>query len=322
MILCTALYIISQGSVKLFKLSPKGRELIIRVLEEGATFNEVPIFDYGANPVNVAALEDSYIWAIDAEVIRLCISQHPEMAQAVILNLSHNLRMLVGAVEELSFYQVTNRLARLISRLPAEQLEEQRITQDQLAARLGTVREVVARSLRDLERSGAIRVERRQIQVLNEQPAARLGAGANRLNIKTGRHKPPGFFIAWLYWLLPCRMSGVPAAWTAFNCAWRARSVDLARMRSASSGLWKPMLFSAAMKSHIICDLAVQAARLRQQGLVHVGGLSGGFDGVDRGDQGVLGGVHGVAHLVLDDLHPLDDISDIGVALPAGRLRH
>jgi CRP-like cAMP-binding protein len=165
---CTALYIIRQGSVKLFKLSPKGRELIIRVFDEGATFNEVPIFDYEPNPVNVAALEDSYVWAIDAEVIRAGILQHPEMAQAVILNLTRNLRMLVGTVEELSFYQVTNRLARLISRLPAEQLEEQRITQDQLAARLGTVREVVARSLRDLERSGAIRVERRQIRVVDE----------------------------------------------------------------------------------------------------------------------------------------------------------
>ena len=165
---CTALYIIKQGSVKLFKLSPKGRELIIRVFDEGATFNEVPIFDIDLNPVNVAALEDSRLWVVDAEVIRTCIRQHPDMAEAVILNLSHNLRMLVGAVEELSFYQVTNRLARLISRMPAEQLEEQRITQDQLAARLGTVREVVARSLRDLERSGAIRVERRQIQVLDE----------------------------------------------------------------------------------------------------------------------------------------------------------
>jgi CRP/FNR family transcriptional regulator len=165
---CTALYIISRGSVKLFKLSPKGRELIIRVFSEGASFNEVPIFDQGTNPVNVAALEDSHIWVVDAQVIRTCVRQHPEMAQAVILNLAHNLRMLVGVVEELSFYQVTNRLARLLSRLPSEQLEDQRLTQDQLAAQLGTVREVVARSLRDLERSGAIRVRRRQILVLNE----------------------------------------------------------------------------------------------------------------------------------------------------------
>jgi CRP/FNR family transcriptional regulator len=164
---CTALYIIKQGSVKLFKLSPKGRELIIRVFSEGATFNEVPIFDYDLNPVNVAALEECHLWTVDAEVIRSCIRQHPEMAQAVILNLTRNLRMLVGAVEELSFYQVTNRLARLLYRLPPGQLEDQHITQDQLAARLGTVREVVARSLRDLERSGAIRVERRQIRVID-----------------------------------------------------------------------------------------------------------------------------------------------------------
>ncbi len=88
------------------------------------------------------------------------------------LNLTQNLRMLVGIVEELSFYQVTHRLARLISQLPAEQLSGEsspRLTRDQLAARLGTVREVVTRALRDLERSGAIRVGRRQIQVINEE---------------------------------------------------------------------------------------------------------------------------------------------------------
>jgi CRP/FNR family transcriptional regulator len=165
---CTALYMIRRGSVKLFKLSPKGRELIIRVFEQGATFNEVPVFDHGLNPVNVAALEESDIWVVDVEVIRRALAEHPEMVQAVILNLTNNLRMLVGVVEELSFFQVTSRLARWIIRLPPDQLESQRLTQDQMAASLGTVREVVARSLRDLERSGAIRVRRKQIQILDE----------------------------------------------------------------------------------------------------------------------------------------------------------
>jgi CRP/FNR family transcriptional regulator len=67
---------------------------------------------------------------------------------------------------------VTNRLARLITQLPEEQLvgeSTQRITQDQMAARLGTMREVVARSLRELERSGAIQVERRQIQIIDHK---------------------------------------------------------------------------------------------------------------------------------------------------------
>lgn len=163
---CEGLFILQQGSVKLFKLSPKGRELIIRVLQAGATFNEVPVFDRGHNPINVAALEECQIWLVEAQIIRRCMEENPQMAQAVIQNLTENLRTLVGIVEELSFYQVTNRLARLIGRMTPEQLEE-RITQDQLAARLGTVREVAARSLRELERSGAIRVARRKIQVLD-----------------------------------------------------------------------------------------------------------------------------------------------------------
>lgn len=161
---------IRSGSVKLYKISPQGRELVITVLDEGATFNEVPVFDHKANPLNVAAVEESEIWIVEPGVIQHCIREYPEMAQSVISNLCQNLRMLLRTIEELSFYQVTNRLARLISQLPIEQLEgarEERLTQDALAARLGTVREVVARSLRELERSGAIQVQRGQIQVMD-----------------------------------------------------------------------------------------------------------------------------------------------------------
>lgn len=168
---CRGLFIIKRGSVKLFKTSVRGRELIINVFEEGATFNEVPVFDHGVNPVNVAALDESDVWVIDAETIHNNLSRHPDMARAVIKNLANNLRMLVEKVEELSFFQVTNRLARLIIQLPENQLSGEssvRITQDQLAARLGTVREVVARSLRELERSGAIQVENRTIVVTDQ----------------------------------------------------------------------------------------------------------------------------------------------------------
>jgi CRP/FNR family transcriptional regulator len=167
---CAGLHMIRSGSVKLYKISPQGRELVIRVLGEGATFNEVPVFDHKPNPVNVAAVEVSEIWIVEPGVIRRCIREYPEMAQSVISNLCQNLRMLLGTVEELSFYQVTIRLARLIRQLPVEQLEgarEERLTQDALAARLGTVREVVARSLRELERSGAIQVQRGQIKVMD-----------------------------------------------------------------------------------------------------------------------------------------------------------
>jgi CRP/FNR family transcriptional regulator len=168
---CAGLHSIARGSVKLYKISPQGRELIINIYEEGATFNEVPVFDHGNNPVNAAALEECDIWVIDADVIRTTMDRYPEVCKAVIVSLSKNLRMLVSKVEELSFYQVTNRLARLISQLPEDQLSGQssnRLTQDQIAARLGTVREVVARSLQQLQRSGAIKVGGRQIEILDE----------------------------------------------------------------------------------------------------------------------------------------------------------
>jgi CRP/FNR family transcriptional regulator len=169
---CKGLYIIQSGSVKLFKLSPHGRELIVTIFEAGATFNEVPVFDGGENPVNVAAMEDCQIWLIPVHEIRKAMASHPEMCQAFLNQLSKHVRRLVSVVEELSFYQVTNRLARLINSLPAEQLAGPigvRLTQDQIAARLGTVREVAARSLRELERCGAIQIRHRQIYIRDPQ---------------------------------------------------------------------------------------------------------------------------------------------------------
>jgi len=170
--LCAGLHIVRSGRVKLFKLSPRGREMVIKVLTKGETFNEVPVFDSGCNPVNAAAIDISEIWVVETEIIRRTLRNNPQMAETVILSLANNLRGLVELVEELSFYQIPNRLARLISQLPQEQLSgstSQRLTQDELAARLGTVREVVGRGLRELDLSGAIRVSRGRIHILDQE---------------------------------------------------------------------------------------------------------------------------------------------------------
>lgn len=169
---CQGLWMIQVGTVKLFKLSPRGRELILHTLNTGAVFNEVPVFDGGTNPINVAALEEVELWLVERETILNVMQAYPELCHSVVVNLAANLRLLVGKVEELSFLQVTNRLARLLNQLPGSHDQPEcleGITQDQLAARLGTVREVVARALRDLELSGAIRVKRRQIYILNKK---------------------------------------------------------------------------------------------------------------------------------------------------------
>lgn len=163
---CSGLYILHTGIVKLFKISTSGREFILRVLEAGASFNEVPVFDGGLNPVNATSLEASQVWIVDKKVIQSVLSEHPDLYPAIIQRLAANLRMLVQLLEDLAFFQVTQRLARLLLQESARPERLKNIKQDELAARLGTVREVVSRSLKELERCGAIRVERRQIQIL------------------------------------------------------------------------------------------------------------------------------------------------------------
>lgn len=165
---CSGLHIVVQGSVKLFRISSHGRQHIVKVLQEGEACNEVSLFDGGANPVNATALEDSIVWVVDKMAVQNLLKNNIEFLQTTIKNLSKMMRYLLQMANEMAFFQVTNRLARLLEQIPSEELSGLggvRWTQDQLAARLGTVREVVARSLRELEKSGAISVENRKISI-------------------------------------------------------------------------------------------------------------------------------------------------------------
>ena len=165
---CEGLFIIEQGSAKIFRISPQGRQYIVRILQEGDTFAEVPAFDEGTSPVNVEALENCRVWVIDRNKLHELVMEHPVFAQKVLVNFGKMLRGMVRMVSEMAFYQVTHRLARLIdAELPQDKSAVW--TQEQLAARLGTVREVVARSLKELERSGAIKMEDRRIQIVNRE---------------------------------------------------------------------------------------------------------------------------------------------------------
>lgn len=171
---CAGLHILQHGCVKLYRLSPQGRQYIVRLLQEGETCNEVPTFDGGLNPVNAEALETSRVWVIESGLLRELLALHPEFSLKVLNNFAGLLRGFVRRVSEMAFFQVTHRLARLISELPPEELsgESAHWTQEQMAARLGTVREVVARSLKELERSGAIRMDRRRIRIVDPEVLA------------------------------------------------------------------------------------------------------------------------------------------------------
>src|SRR5512138_2873940 len=101
---CDGLHILESGSAKIYRLSPQGRQYIVRILQEGDTFAEVPAFDGGLNPVNVEALEACRVWVIDDKKLRALVLQNPGFAQKVLVNFGEMLRNLVRNVSEMAFY--------------------------------------------------------------------------------------------------------------------------------------------------------------------------------------------------------------------------
>lgn len=163
---CEGLYLVREGIIKIYKLSSEGREQILSHVRRGGSFNEVAVFDGGPNPANAAAIELSKLWIMPSQALFESIQKHPAVAMAVVRNLGIRLRQLVNMVEDLSLRQVSARLARLLLE-SATGNEPQPLTQQEMASRLGTVREMIGRSLRQLEMRGMVRVEHGKIVILD-----------------------------------------------------------------------------------------------------------------------------------------------------------
>jgi CRP-like cAMP-binding protein len=172
-----ALYVIVEGAVRAFRESLDGREQVIHVERAGATIAEVPMFDDGAYPSTTAAEEDSVILFIDKKDVRsLCLS-HPNIALAALKLLAGRLRRCAELVEAPSLHEVDQRLARLLlgeARSRGRRVDngvafELALTNQQIAARIGTVREVVSRALSRLQQNELILVSGRVVTFLDEE---------------------------------------------------------------------------------------------------------------------------------------------------------
>ena len=170
------LYWLHSGTLKAVKYSTSGREQIIHLINEGQTFNEVGAFTTLPNPASVVALSPSQVWHIPGEAIQQLIQEDPGFAQLIIEVLAQRLRRSVALIEDLSLRPVINRLSRLIlDEADGDTLFRPAwYTQDELAARLGTVADVVQRALRKLEADDLIQVDRQQILILNRDGLEKL----------------------------------------------------------------------------------------------------------------------------------------------------
>ncbi len=170
------LYYLQFGWLKVVKTSPTGREQILRFLEPGDTFNEIGVFANQPNPATAIALEPAGVWLIPHTALRRLLQENPDFAQHIISKMAERMLYLVSLVTDLSLRPVTGRLARLLLEDAVDGvLERPRwYTQAELAARLGTVPDVIQRALRGLESESLIAVDRHQIHIINRQALAEI----------------------------------------------------------------------------------------------------------------------------------------------------
>jgi CRP/FNR family cyclic AMP-dependent transcriptional regulator len=170
---CQELLIVQEGSVKMLKTAPTGRQQLISIERTGNSLSEVPVFDDGSYPATAMTAGPAMLLRLDADHFRQICRQHPEVALKVIKVLGHRLRRLGRLVEDLSFATVRDRLIAHLIRLAEEngrrtprgfefELAE---NNEELAVRLGTVRELISRNLGRLHGQGWIEMRRRTVTI-------------------------------------------------------------------------------------------------------------------------------------------------------------
>lgn len=178
------LYGIIEGKVKVFKLSPLGKEQILHILGPGELFAEVPVFAGGAYPASAMAMEDARLVFIPRKAFRDLVAGEPDLALNMLAILSIRLKGFARTIEALSLKEVPERLAAHLLLLHADQGRARLrldLPKGQLASLLGTIPETLSRVLKKMSEAGYIDVEGNEIAIHDAARLQALAEGQERL---------------------------------------------------------------------------------------------------------------------------------------------
>jgi len=161
------LLVVREGAVKIYKTGDGGREQILEIEGPGRAVAELPLLDGHPYPASCAAVHDSVLLVVRPNDFRELLEHHPDLTRAVIASLAFRLRRMVMLVHELSLRDVRQRLMDLFRELAKGGSSfELDLSHQELAARIGTVREIVSRTLAKLVQEGVIRIEAKSVTLL------------------------------------------------------------------------------------------------------------------------------------------------------------
>ncbi len=183
------IYVVLSGSVRAFRENIDGREQTIHVEHAGGILAEVAVFDGGSYPSSTMAEENAEVLFLAKEEVRRFLLKHPEAALSALALMAKKLRVVASLAEQLALKDVSQRLALFLleeAKRKSATLQDGvsfslSLSHTQLAARLGSVREVVTRSLQKLVQQGIIELRGHRLHILN----------VKALRAQTENHRKP-----------------------------------------------------------------------------------------------------------------------------------
>ena len=178
-------YVILSGKIKLYKISPEGKEQILHVVSAPDAFAEAALFLEGTYPAFAEALMDSQVLFFPKRDFIQLIEKNPQLSINMIVSLSHFLKKFASLIEELSLKEVSSRIAKYLIDLSLKQSKEGKspseveldLSKTQLASKLGTISETLSRTLAKMKTKGIIDVKKNRILILNRETLEELASG-------------------------------------------------------------------------------------------------------------------------------------------------
>jgi CRP-like cAMP-binding protein len=178
-------YVIISGKIKLYKISPEGKEQILHVVSVPDAFAEAALFLEGNYPAFAEALNDSQLLFFPKRDFIQLIEKNPQLSINMIVSLSHFLRKFASLIEELSLKEVSSRIAKYLVDLSMKSLKEGKgpkeveldLSKTQLASKLGTISETLSRTLAKMKAKKIIDVKKNKVFILNPEALEELASG-------------------------------------------------------------------------------------------------------------------------------------------------
>jgi CRP/FNR family transcriptional regulator len=193
----TGIFVIVSGKVRVFQQNAQGREQVLLVATAGAIIADVPVFDNGSYPASAVSESDVDVLFIEKRDVHKLCAKCPSLALKALELMASRVRSHAQLVEALSFHDVEHRLALfLVTEAQHSGCAHQGriafrllLSNQEIASRIGSVRDVVSRALARLKHSGLIETQGRFL-VIPDMDALRLYA-SNAAGVETIRSKPP-----------------------------------------------------------------------------------------------------------------------------------